>query len=75
VTLQRSAPKVCFPPTSHDPIVEHAANYASNGWHVFPVPPGTKKSHKSAEHSEGRKWGQTVNIDEIRRDYKLMARG
>jgi hypothetical protein len=36
---------------------------------VFPVPPGTKKSHKSAEHSGGRKWGHTRDADEIKRDW------
>jgi hypothetical protein len=63
--------QVLFPPTSHDPIVEHAAHYAANnGWHVFPVPPGTKKSHKSALHSDGRPWGATIDAAEIRRDFQ-----
>jgi P4 family phage/plasmid primase-like protien len=46
-----------------------ALEYAARGWHVFPVPPGTKKSHKSAEHSKGRKWGATIDPDEIRADW------
>lgn len=46
-----------------------ALECAAHGWHVFPVPPGTKKSHKSAEHSGGRKWGATTNTDEIRADW------
>jgi Bifunctional DNA primase/polymerase, N-terminal len=46
-----------------------ALAYAASGWTVFPVPRGTKKSHKSAEHNNGRKWGATSDPDEIRRDY------
>lgn len=49
--------------------VEAALEAAARGWHVFPVPPGTKKSHKSAEHSDGRAWGATKDPDEIRRDW------
>jgi putative DNA primase/helicase len=46
-----------------------ALEYAEkHGWHVFPVPPGTKKSHKSAEYSNGRNWGATTDPAEIRRD-------
>ena len=63
--------RALFPPTPDEPIVEHAAFYASNnGWHVFPVPIGTKRSHKSAERSDGRPWGATIDADEIRRDFK-----
>jgi RecA-family ATPase len=50
-------------------ILESALTYAGRGWHVFPAPPGEKKSHKSAEHSDGRKWGATIDADEIRRDF------
>ena len=46
-----------------------ALDYAARGWFVFPVPPGTKKSHKSAEHSGGRNWGATSDPEEIRRDW------
>jgi Bifunctional DNA primase/polymerase, N-terminal/Family of unknown function (DUF5906) len=51
-------------------IVDHAIYYALNGWHVFPVVQGAKRSHKSAEHSGGRKWGATTDADEIRRNFK-----
>ena len=57
--------------TMHDtfPAIGKAAlEYAERGWHVFPVPPGTKKSHKSAEYSNGRNWGATTDPAEIRRD-------
>jgi Bifunctional DNA primase/polymerase, N-terminal len=44
-------------------------DYVSRGWSVFPVPPGTKKSYKSAERSGGRAWGMTRDPDEICRDF------
>lgn len=48
-----------------------ALRYATErGWHVFPVPPGSKKSHKSAEYSNGRNWGMTNDPAEIRRDFR-----
>lgn len=50
-------------------ILSAALEYAERGWHVFPVPPGEKKSHKSAKHSDGRAWGATTDPDEIRRDW------
>ena len=63
--------RAIFAPAPDEPIVEHAEFYASNnGWHVFPVPIGTKKSHKSADRSGGRPWGATTDAAEIRRDFK-----
>ena len=47
-----------------------ALEYARFGWHVFPAPPGTKKSHKSAKHSDGREWGATTDTEEIARDWQ-----
>lgn len=41
---------------------------AARGWHVFPVPPGSKKSHKAAEHGGGRATGATTDPDAIDRD-------
>lgn len=46
-----------------------ALAYASQGWLVFPAPRGERKSHKSAEYSNGRRWGATADQDEIREDY------
>ncbi len=47
----------------------YALTYANQGWPVFPVPPGTKKSHKSAKFSDGRRWGATTDPEEIERDF------
>lgn len=47
-----------------------ALKYARMGWSVFPAPPGQKKSYKSASHSEGRRWGKTLDPEEIRRDWE-----
>jgi bifunctional DNA primase/polymerase-like protein len=52
------------------PLVEHALGYASRGWHVFPLKLREKVSYKSAAHSDGRKWGQTTDADEIARDFR-----
>src|SRR5215470_19058123 len=49
--------------------LESALAYAAHGWAVFPVPPGTKRSYKSAEHSDGRAWGMTREAAEIRADF------
>jgi Bifunctional DNA primase/polymerase, N-terminal len=51
------------------PLMEHAIGYASRGWHVFPLKLREKVSHKSAAHSDGRKWGQTTDAGEIGRDF------
>jgi hypothetical protein len=48
----------------------HAALELAELWYVFPVPPGTKKSYKSAAYCDGRNWGMTRNVAEIRRDWK-----
>jgi hypothetical protein len=54
---------------NHLTPLEAALHYAEQGWKIFPVPPNTKKSYKSAEHSNGAKWGMTTDTDEIRRDW------
>jgi len=50
-------------------ILDAALAYASHGLAVFPACAAVKKSHKSAEHSDGRKWGATADPAEIRRDF------
>jgi Bifunctional DNA primase/polymerase, N-terminal/Primase C terminal 2 (PriCT-2)/Family of unknown function (DUF5906) len=47
-----------------------AALKLTENYSVFPVPVGTKKSHKSAAHSGGRKWGATRDETEIRADWQ-----
>jgi putative DNA primase/helicase len=46
-----------------------SAYYVTLGWRVFPAPCGTKRSHKSAEHSKGAKWGATTDVDQIKQDW------
>jgi putative DNA primase/helicase len=56
---------------SRTAILTAALAYASTrGWHIFSVPPGTKKSYKSKEHSAGRAWGMTNDAEQIRADWK-----
>jgi hypothetical protein len=52
-------------------VPEAALFYAGLfGWTVFPAPPGTKRSHKSAKYSNGQRWGATNKSDIIRRNFK-----
>jgi hypothetical protein len=46
-----------------------ALDYARCGWHVFPIKPGTRASHKSKRFSGGRNWGATANTAEIKKDW------
>jgi hypothetical protein len=48
-----------------------ALRYAEQGFYVFPVPLGTKKSYKSAQFTNGRRWGATTDPEEIRHDFAL----
>jgi hypothetical protein len=54
---------------AESPMERAALSYAARGWHVFPAPPGEKKSYKSATFSGGRAWGATTNEKQIRRDF------
>src|SRR5215831_16003755 len=51
-------------------ILDKALQYAGRGWHIFPVPPNSKKSYKSKANSGGRNWGATTNRTEINRDFQ-----
>ena len=50
-------------------VIAAAFAYAGGGLAVFPVPPDSKKSYKSAEYSDGRAWGATRNTAEIAQDF------
>jgi hypothetical protein len=68
VTFADATPLMVTP--EHSTSLAAALGYvARRGWKVFPVPPNTKKSYKSAEHSDGAKWGMTNDAEEIRRDH------
>lgn len=54
---------------THKSMLEAALEYAANGWWVFPVPPGEKKSYKAAKYSS-TKWGMTTNPKIIRQDFR-----
>ena len=47
-----------------------AVRLASIGFHVFPAPPGQRKSYKAAAFSGGRRWGATDSPMEIAQDWK-----
>ena len=53
--------------------LEAAVRYASDGWEVFPSPPGTKKSHKAAKNSGGINWGKTTDPAQIKKDWKKWS--
>ena len=47
-----------------------ALGFAQRGWLVFPAhSTGLKKSHKAAKYSNGRQWGKTDDLDEIRANW------
>src|SRR5260370_27771218 len=54
--------------TFSEPLTAALA-YAERGWTVFPAPPGEKKSYKSANFSNGHKWGKTRDPDQILHDF------
>lgn len=60
------------PPVKYEPsqIAIAAIQYAERGWHVFPVPPGTKKSYLSKQHSGGRNWGASADVSGVKRTFK-----
>jgi hypothetical protein len=55
-------------------ILAAALAYASRGLAVFPARPDKKCSYKSAEYSDGRAWGATRDLAEIRVDFSRWPR-
>jgi hypothetical protein len=55
------------PPTRPSEALRYATEL---GWTVFPVPPGTKKSHKAKKHSNGVNWGATSDPEQVKRDFQ-----
>jgi Bifunctional DNA primase/polymerase, N-terminal/Primase C terminal 2 (PriCT-2) len=49
--------------------LEAALGYARSGLLVFPAPPGTKMSYKSARFNGGARWGATRDELQIRSDF------
>jgi DNA-binding MarR family transcriptional regulator len=50
-------------------ILEARLNYAAMGFHTFLIPPGTRRSYKSAKNDpQGRRWGATNEPDEIKQE-------
>jgi hypothetical protein len=47
-----------------------ALTYAEFGWSVMPVDIATKKPHKAARHSNGKRWGATRDPKQIDRDFR-----
>lgn len=55
--------------------IQAALGYAKRGWPVFPADSsGDKKSHKSAEYSNGARWGATTDARQIKRDFTKWPR-
>jgi hypothetical protein len=57
-------------PRLANPLLDIALEYANRGWLVFPLRFGTKISHKSAQYSNGARWGATSDPAEIERDFR-----
>ena len=64
------APADTASPNRDSPMCMAALEYASMGFEVFPVPLGTKQSHKSAQFSGGAQWGKTTHPKIIRQDFR-----
>lgn len=56
--------------TFDSPCLSSALQYAARGWHVFPAPPGSKKSYVAGKFGNGSRWSATSDPVEIRRHWK-----
>jgi hypothetical protein len=50
------------------PCLAAALDYAAHGWKLFPVPRGSRKSHRKAG-ADGERWGATRVPEAIRQDF------
>lgn len=57
------------PNTFAAPCLTSALQYAARGWHVFPAPPGAKKSHVAGKYGNGTRWSATADPSEIRKHW------
>ena len=62
-------------PAQESAALAAALGYAKRGWDVFPAPLGEKKSYKSAQYSNGAKWGKTRDPEQIRQGLRPLAEG
>src|ERR1035437_8015194 len=56
-----------------NPVLKAALAYAAQGWKVFPVPAGTKRSHIAGKAKTGERWGATRDAAEITRLWKKWS--
>jgi hypothetical protein len=63
--------RVCDQPCDKPPpCLSAALEYAARGWKIFPAVVSKKKSHKAAKYSNGERWGQTKDPEQIKKDFK-----
>jgi hypothetical protein len=55
-------------------VLEAAVSYAGKGLVVFAARPDGKLSYKSAKYSDGRNWGATSDLAEVRYDFTRWPR-
>ena len=53
-------------------LIEALGYVECRGWMIFPVPPGTKRTHKSARYSNGM-WGMSGDPVEIERHFRRWS--
>ena len=56
--------------TFDSPCFASALEYTARGWHVFPAPPGAKKSHIAGKYGNGTRWSATADPAQIRKHWK-----